>query len=338
MKFSVGYQLRADNSVVEAVRENASEISEIYFSFEDLPNGRNTLGAFNVNMYDARKKQSDDLFEIAKSGVDFNLLLNGNCYGKHTQSRSFFCKIGDTLEYLQDVYPLKCVTTTSPLIARFIKENFDDIEVRASVNMGIEPYFGMDYISEYFDSFYLKREYNRNIEKLEQAKKWCDNNGKKLYGLANSGCLNFCSTHTFHDNLVSHEQEISEMDNAYNFEGQCFIYLKDEEKRKNWFKITNFIRPEDIGLYEDYFAGLKLATRMNSNPKRIINAYIKGSYSGAISDLLEPNHSGLFYPNVVENKNIPPEFTKTVLNCNKQCEECDYCVKALEKSLVTLDL
>ena len=101
-------------------------------------------------------------------------------------------------------------------------------------------------------SFYLKREYNRDLKKIKAAKLWCDKNGKKLYGLANSGCLNFCSSHIFHDNLVAHENEISEMDNAYQYGGQCWDYLKREEKRENWIRLTNFIRPEDIKLYEEY--------------------------------------------------------------------------------------
>ena len=66
--------------------------------------------------------------------------------------------------------------------------------------MEIGTTIGMDYIADLFDSFYLKREYNRNLQIITKAREWCNANGKKLYGLANSGCLNFCSTHIFHDN------------------------------------------------------------------------------------------------------------------------------------------
>ena len=37
----------------------------------------------------------------------------------------------------------------------------------------------------------------------------CDAEGKELYMLANSGCLNNCSAHVFHDNLVAHEAQIA---------------------------------------------------------------------------------------------------------------------------------
>lgn len=337
MKFSVGYQLRNNDLLISAIKQYADKIGELYFSWADLPNGRNTIASVDMNRYTAREKQENDLLELSKYGISFNLLLNGNCYGKYAQSRAFFCKIGDTVEYLQNKYNLKSVTTTSPLIAKFLKQNFEDIEVRASVNIGIEGVVAMDYIAENFDSFYLKREYNRNLKEIKRARVWCDKNGKKLYGLANSGCLNYCSAHTFHDNLVSHEAEISEMDNAYQFEGQCYTYLSSEEKREKWLSISNFIRPEDIPLYEEYFDGIKLATRMNSDPKKIISAYCKGSFSGAITDLLEPNHSGLFYPYIIENKKIPKDFAETVLNCNKDCENCNYCKNTLNDALVNLE-
>ena len=335
--FSVGYQLRTDNVFIDAVLNNAEKIRELYFSWEDFPNGRNTLSSSDLNIYEARKKQDEDFKRIFDAKIKFNLLLNGNCYGKYAQSRNFFCKIGDAAEYLKENYGLSSVTTTSPLIAKFFKQNFPDIEVRASVNMEIGTAEGMDYIAEVFDGFYLKREYNRNLEKILSARDWCDKNAKKLYGLANSGCLNFCSAHIFHDNLVAHENEISEMDNAYQFVGQCFEYLKNKEKGENWLKLTNFIRPEDIRLYEEYFDGIKLATRVNKNPARIINAYCKESFSGPITELLEPNHSGLFYPAVIENKEIPENFGEMVLNCNKNCGECGFCYKVQKSATVNLE-
>ena len=186
------------------------------------------------------------------------------------------------LTIVQNNVAVDSITTTSHVIAKFIKQNFSDTEVRASVNMGIGTTEGLDYIAEYFDSFYAKRECNRDFKQLKKLRSWCENNGKKLFGLANSGCLNYCSTHTFHDNLVAHENEIAEMDNAYQFEGQCRIFLKDIGNREKWFSISNYIRPEDIHLYEDFFDGIKLATRVNKNPKRILEAYIKGSYNGKL--------------------------------------------------------
>ena len=337
MKYLVGLQLGNDALVSEIIK-NKNLISEVYFSWGDFPNGRNTLDTCgNLTLFEMQQLMVADLNKLKESGINFNLLLNANCYGAESQSRSFFNKIGNTVDYLKKNFGLASITTTSPLIAKFVKQNFSDLEVRASVNMEIGTTEGMDYIADLFDSFYLKREYNRNFEKIQKARKWCDANGKKLYGLANSGCLNFCSTHIFHDNLVAHESEISARDNGYRFEGQCWEYLKKADKLKNWLRITNFIRPEDVYLYENLFDGLKLATRVNKNPAKIVASYCNASYNGAVTDLLEPNHSGVFYPTVVDNKSIAEDFAKTVLKCSKNCNECNYCSKIQNNATVILE-
>ncbi|UKI36528.1 MAG: hypothetical protein L6V93_22045 [Clostridiales bacterium] len=82
----------------------------------------------------------------------------------------FFEKIGETADFIKSEFNLKSVTVTSPLIARFIKDNFSDIDVRASVNMSIGTVEGMDYVKDYFDSFYLKRELNRDFNAVKSLK------------------------------------------------------------------------------------------------------------------------------------------------------------------------
>ena len=306
MKFSVGYQIRNDDRFIKSIVKNKEFISEVYFAFGDFANGRNSqIERLDMTPWEAQARQNEDIAYLAENGLAFNLLFNATCYGGSAQSRAFYNKIGQMVEYIASRYRLNGVTTTSPLIARFIKENFDGIDVRASVNMGIGTVEGMQYVSQYFDSFYLKRELNRNFLAIESLKKWCDENGKRLYALVNSGCLNNCSAHVFHDNLVSHESEISKMDNGYAFEGVCRTYLSDPKNASALLDNTGFIRPEDISLYEGLFTSMKLATRVSLYPEKILKAYIEdGTFSGSTLDLLEPNHPALLYPRLLENRKI----------------------------------
>lgn len=302
MKFSVGYQLFENNDFINEIVKFKESISEVYFSWGDFPNGRN-LQTDRLDMYpwEAQQKQMQDLRRFSEENIGLNLLFNANCYGKDSMSRAFFEKIGDTVDFIKDSYGLNSVTTTSPLIAKFLKNNFENLHIRASVNMEIGSIEGMKYIAEYFDSFYMKRELNRDFDAIEKLYRWCEGNGKELYLLANSGCLNNCSAHNFHDNLVAHENEISKMDNAYDFRGICKEFLKKEENYIALIENTNFVRPEDIHKYEPYFKAAKLATRVNPRPIRILESYIRGSYSGNILELLEPAHN--IYPYIVENGN-----------------------------------
>ena len=299
MKFSVGLQ-HCRESFLRCIRENAAHIREIYFSWGDFPNGRSSqLLAEQLTPWQLQHKQEEALDAVSSWGIPLNLLFNATCYGADSQSRAFFDKVGQTVDYIESRYGLESVTTTSPLIAKFIKANFPKIKTRASVNMEIGTTQGMDYIADWFDGYYMRRELNRNFEQIEVLSDWCRKNDKTLHILANSGCLNYCSAHNFHDNLVAHEQEIAKMDNAYQFTGVCRDYLKDPRHYKSLIEDTSFIRPEDVGKYQPYFDAMKLATRVHRCPEAVLQTYIRGRYSGNILELLEPAHS--IYPYVVEN-------------------------------------
>ncbi len=334
MKFTVGLK-NNDTELLECIKKNKEHIFEVYFSCGSFPNGRtNQLYSDTYTSWELQDIQRSMLKELSENGIELNILFNANCSGADSQSRSFFIRVGETVEYVQNTYGLSSVTTTSPLIAKFIHQNFDGLEVRASVNMGIGSIEGMDYVSQYFDSYYLKREYNRDFGKIKKLKEWCDKNGKGLHILANSGCLNNCLAHTFHDNLVAHESEIAQRDNCYSFEGVCHEYLKNPDKHILLVRDTNYIRPEDVHLYEPYFDTMKLATRISDNPSRTVESYIQGKYVGNILELLEPNHAGRIYPYVIDNGKLNNSF----LYCDKNCADCSKCRDNYENALVDLSV
>lgn len=335
MKFTVGYPQRRNDAFISRIIECSDAISEVYFSFGDIPNGRSPT-ANDELPFEAQARQLADLSKIADAGIGLNLLLNANCYGEDSLSRSFFTRLGDTIDWLSSKFPLGSVTTTSPLIGKFIHANFDNLEVRASVNIGIGTITAMDAVAGYFDSFYLKREQNRDIGAIHRIKDWCDQNSKSLYILANSGCMNDCPAHTFHDNLVAHEAEISKRDNAYSFTGICRDYLKNPGKRLSVVRDMNYIRPEDIHLYEGLCKAVKLATRVNPNPVRLLDAYLDRVYRGAVTDLLEPDNGSAMLPTIVDNSKFPKDFGERVMSCDKNCETCGYCERVFEGASVTL--
>ena len=161
MKYMIGYGIQSAERFIDEIINHKDRISEVYFSWGDFPNGRsNALGNSELTYISAMEKQMSDLRRMSENGLKFNLLLNGNCYGRQSLSRAFFEKIGETTDYILTSYGLSSITTTSPIIAKFIKDNFKDLEVRASVNMDIGTIEGMDYVSQYFDGYYMKREYS----------------------------------------------------------------------------------------------------------------------------------------------------------------------------------
>ena len=330
MKFQVGYQ---DNrAFIEYLLKHRGNVSEVYFPWGDFPTGRGIISPES-----ARRNLSDDLKRFAGAGIRLCLLLNGNCCGRQSLARSFFQHLGDTVDYLTGEYSVAGVTTASPLIARFLRTNFPALEIRASVNMEIGTPEGVEYLEEYFDSFYLKREYNYDRETILRMRDFCHARGRKLYLLANSGCLNFCSARTFHDNLVAHQHEVAEMDNAFEFHGECTVFLKKGDHRHGLLSRTNFIRPEDVGLYEEWCDGMKLATRTNFNPLAVVSAYFSGEWRGNLLDLTEPAHSAVLMPGILSNRKIPADYAEKRMNCRHDCADCGYCREVQKKATVVLN-
>lgn len=337
MKYNVGLPVKENSDFLEAILQNKDDVSEVYFSWEGIPNGRSSTDTEDLlTSFEKQQRLLQNLKRLSSSGISLNLLFNANCYGKDSQSKKFFYRIGDLIDFLKREIKLTAITTASPLIAQFVKENFPSLDVRASVNMSIGTTEGLSYVSHLFDSFYIKRELNRDLPALLKLRNWCDAHGKQMYLLANSGCLNHCSSHVFHDNLVAHEEEISAMDNGYQFNGTCWNFLKSTQNAKKWLQNTNFIRPDDVNLYENIVPALKLATRVNASPLRVLNAYLRKGYRGSIMELLEPNHSGIFYPYYVENANFDKNFATHTLNCNKNCDTCDFCSNVMQRACVKL--
>jgi len=75
MKFSVGYKVTGNNSFMEYIVENKEHIHELYFSWGDIPNGRNSMLQNEIFLpWQAQNKQIEDLKHISKNGEFFGEL------------------------------------------------------------------------------------------------------------------------------------------------------------------------------------------------------------------------------------------------------------------------
>ena len=338
MKFAVGFQLYEGDAepFSEVVKLYRDKISEVFFPWQDIPTGRSGIASVHgYTDWTAQRRTEEELRKIKAMDVKLDLLFNANCYGQYALSEKLANTVISTVEYLNEaVGGVDIITTASPAIAHTVKKRFSDIEVRASVNMRIGTVKGMEYLSDLFDSFHVQRDYNRDLERLKELKKWADGADKKLIMLANSGCFAFCSGQTFHDNTVAHEAEICEVDNIKDFNPYvCWRNLKD---RKNWHMVleNTWVRPEDIHNYEGLFDTVKLATRMHTHPAMVIGAYARGYHYGNTLDLFEPGFGRAFAPYIIDNKAFPDDWFERTSSCKKNCHECGYCKKVLDTVLL----
>jgi len=337
MNFAVGYQLPDpdEEPFPQIVADFRGRIEEVYFPWLDMPSGRSPMASRSGWVdWEAQQVLEEDLRAIKAMGIKLDLLFNANCYGGDSLSQSLANRVCSIVEHLGEVAGLDAITTTSLFIARTVKQSFPAIDVRASVNMRLGTVKAFEYVADLFDSFYLQREYNRDLERIGEVKAWCDAHGKGLHFLVNSGCLNWCSGQSFHDNLVAHEAEIADTVNVAGWNpSQCWNFLA---RRENWVCLlqNSWIRPEDLHHYEGLFSVAKLATRMHANPRRVIQAYCEGRYRGNLLDLLEPGHGPLLAPYILDNSRFPEDWFERSTACEKRCEKCGYCREVLGRVMV----
>ena len=138
--------------------------------------------------------------------------------------------------------------------------------------------------------------------------------------------------------LLAHEEGASkEMNSMSQNPSPCWdlMYDLDEEAAATAFLQGSWIRPEDIHRYEPYFSEAKLATRMHSNPRRVLSAYVRGHFVGNMLDLTEPSYSRRFKNHILDATKFPEDWFERTTGCSKNCDACGYCKKVAQNSIVS---
>ena len=334
MKFSAGYQYKNSGELFcEIISDYREHIAEVYFAFPGFASGRPDG---TLNKSDALEQLGYELSEIKAMNIKLNLLINGNCYGAEAVSEKFYSEIAAVLEKLDRAGMLpEIVTTTSPFAAYAIRRLAPDVDIRASVNMRIDSLKAIDYLAESFDSFYLRRDLQRDLATVARFADHCRKLDKKLCLLANSGCLYNCPYQTFHDNLVSHDSELRRQHNNREFIPHlCWQRYKDGKNMADFLR-SSWLRPEDIHKYEPYCHTMKLATRQHSHTRLVLAAYCSGRFDGNVLDLTEPCISQAFAPQILDNRLLDGvELPGSC--CNRECGDCRKCEEILKKAVRSL--
>ena len=193
----------------------------------------------------------------------------------------------------------------------------------------------LGYVEDLFDSFYAGRNTHRRLDYVKEMSSWAKAHGKSIGIQANSGCLRQCPFQQFHDNLHGHNR-IRQSGIGAKFDFSVFR-CRTAYARRNWeqFIRATWIRPEDVPLFEPYVDTVKLATRRHRFPTKVLDAYATYSYDGNLLDLMDPIHSDLFAPRIIDNKSFPSDFATTIGTCPhaNDCRHCGRCADVLSRVL-----
>lgn len=330
---AAGYQATENTELFsEIVSDYKESVGEIYFSWSSTPSGRPGVP---LTDWELQERMEYELGVLRSQGFKLDLLFNANCYGADAISEHLAAEYCGVLAYLDSRGLLpEIVTTASIFLAELLKKEFPQIERRASVNMRLDSTLALEFLGDLFDSFYIKRDLQRNLETVKLFRKWCDAHGKKMGILANSGCLRNCPAQTFHDNLVAHQKEVYKMRNLNDaMTTFCMKHYRNKENMADFLK-SSWIRPEDLHHYETLVDFVKIATRQHDRPRTVIAAYANRSYSGDLAALMEPNFSSLFASQGYVGNDLFPGFDALPADCAVNCTHCGKCDELWKKVFV----
>ena len=318
---AVGHFFNADFQA--AVGARLGRVREVFFAWPGVLSCR-PAPEFTPEV---RARLIGDLKWARANGIELDTLFNCNCYGDIAISQELAEFVRRMLREMdaEGLFP-ETVTTTSPFIAKVLRRDFPSLRIRWSVNQRVHGSVGFEYVLEDFDSFYVSREHQRDLDYLAELSRWAKAHGKMIGLQANSGCLRQCPYQTFHDNLHGHGATRQNQLGAKDFDFTYFlcktVYAKPENA-ENFLRAT-WLRPEDLIRYEPYVDVVKIATRRHPDPVAVLNAYADYSYRGDLAALMDPAHR---FERPFDNARLgaSPLWTD-VRNC-KQANNCRHCGK-----------
>ncbi|WP_419786343.1 hypothetical protein [Pseudodesulfovibrio sp.] len=179
----------------------------------------------------------------------------------------------------------------------------------------------------------LDRSLNRDMARLAETsdRLRTARPGIKLLLIANEGCLPDCPYKPVHDAQIALANEHLCPDRTFttNRDLGCIRrFLSDPAT----VLASPFIRPEDAHLYAPHIDGLKLCGRNLGTPflQRALKAYLAESHPGNVLNLLD-TLSDLANHLEVPSASLPPDFAEHVTTCDKNCRDCGWCARLMER-------
>jgi len=258
-------------------------ISEIYGSFD-----RDIIGGGRASVilpHVSKKKALLHINEVHRNGLEFNYLINATCLNNSEWSISwqrFFHKL---MDYITKAGVGK-VTVSIPYLLELIKKHYPGLRVCISVQAGTQNAHQARFWQELgADEITLFMDVNRDFRLLRHIRQQirC-----KLKLIANLACLYGCPFYHYHANLNSHASQIGHQSRGFIID-YCTLHCRQIKiSRPEELIRARWIRPEDVGVYEDFgIDGLKLVNRDMKTDAicLIVKAYSERAYKGNLFDL-----------------------------------------------------
>ena len=303
----------------EILEARSGDLCEVYIagSSDYVSTGRQGLGEAPHD-HDLIERQTE---LCHRHGVRINVLMNASCVGgKHLTDEG----INLYMRYFEDLAScgVDAVTLADPYLIEVASKNFSFDVVVSCISFVDSPEKAIFYEELGADAITPDTSINRDFRLLEAI---VDAVSCEIRILVNEGCLYKCPFRPFDFNVVSHTSgppPHPKISFSY-YQRRC----RSLRVKKPWLIMkANWVRPEDLGAYEEIGIDTFKISGRNQPVSWIIEtiaAYKERNYHGNLLNILDYSRSmrSLFY--------IPNEELDGALErwkrCDKICHRCGFC-------------
>lgn len=271
-----------------------------------------------------------------RKGIKFNYTLNPACFGNYEFTDEGISEIKTLLKDLNNI-GVSNITLATPSIIEMVRCFAPNMDIKVSAICQIDSVMKMKhYIDLGVERFIVEPSVTKEFDILKNMAQNCDG---KMEIIINDKCMKNCPYKTFHYNQTAHDN---------NERAESYYFMNCGIRKSNnlqWYLNLNWIRPEDLHLYENmgikYFKVEGREFILKGDIIRLLNAYIEECFDGNLIDLLH-----IFAPYdtehqpYIDNKSLNgyvDAFYYNKIKCNQLCESCGYCESYMKKSYIMQD-
>ncbi|MBK9964131.1 MAG: U32 family peptidase [Holophagales bacterium] len=236
-----------------------------------------------------RRRFERHVAKAKAKGIGFNYLLNPACMDNREFTRQGQREIEALLAYVESA-GVSAVTISLPSLLPVIKKRHPGLKVRVGVYARVDGvtkarYWedeGADCIT--LESLSVNRDF-RLLAALRKALKI------ELQLIVNANCQLFCPLSGQHMVNLSHASQKGHASRGFLLDWCVMKCSYDKLKDPAQYLRSEFIRPEDLGLYRDLgYDSFKVLERGAPTPvlAKRVKAYSEGRYEGNLLDLIQP--------------------------------------------------
>ena len=284
-KFGLSVATNFDNRLLDAI--SGYPVTEVFGKLSSDPIGGGRASFMLPPL--SRRRFEHHVAAARAKGIGFNYLLNPACMDNREYTRQGQREIEALLEYIESA-GVSAVTISLPFLLPVIKKRHPKLKVRVGVYARVDGMAkarfwedgGADCIT--LESLSV----NRDFALLAALRKALS---IELQLIVNANCQLFCPLSGQHMVNLSHASQKGHPTRGFMIDWCVMKCSYDKLKDPVQYLRSEFIRPEDLGLYREIgYDSFKILERGAPTPvlTRRVKAYSEGRYDGNLLDLIQP--------------------------------------------------